>query len=216
MKNFIACRKCANKPGPKAGFVYKDGFVVECECHQKYRERKLYQLKAKQANIWQNPPNIKKTYKGKNSLSCRDQFVVYIENFQKFRDKVVYMHGPNGTQKTSLAMWGAFELIKEGYHVQYILMYRLIELLTASFEKRTEYEIIINKLKSSDLLIIDESFAKDKVLLYKSGYQLPFLDSFLRERIDVADVPVPFQGASIGLITAGLMSMAFMGFIGLA
>ena len=38
----------------------------------------------------------------------------------------------------------------------------------------------------------------------------------LRERIDVADVPVPFQGASIGLITAGLMSMAFMGFIGLA
>lgn len=38
----------------------------------------------------------------------------------------------------------------------------------------------------------------------------------LRERIDVADVPHPFQGASIGLITAGLMSMAFMGFIGLA
>lgn len=38
----------------------------------------------------------------------------------------------------------------------------------------------------------------------------------LRERIDVADVPVAFQGASIGLITAGLMSMAFMGFIGLA
>ena len=38
----------------------------------------------------------------------------------------------------------------------------------------------------------------------------------LRGRIDVADVPLPFQGASIGLITAGLMSMAFMGFIGLA
>ncbi|TXL01760.1 hypothetical protein BMR07_09285 [Methylococcaceae bacterium CS1] len=38
----------------------------------------------------------------------------------------------------------------------------------------------------------------------------------LRERIDAADVPAPFRGASIGLITAGLMSMAFMGFIGLA
>jgi len=38
----------------------------------------------------------------------------------------------------------------------------------------------------------------------------------LRERIDVADVPKPFQGAAIGLITAGLMSMAFMGFTGLA
>jgi len=38
----------------------------------------------------------------------------------------------------------------------------------------------------------------------------------LRERIDAADVPAPFQGAAIGLITAGLMSMAFMGFTGLA
>jgi len=38
----------------------------------------------------------------------------------------------------------------------------------------------------------------------------------LRERIDAADVPAPFQGASIGLITAGLMAMAFMGFTGMA
>jgi len=37
----------------------------------------------------------------------------------------------------------------------------------------------------------------------------------MRERIAVADVPTPFQGAAIGLITAGLMSMAFMGFTGL-
>ena len=37
----------------------------------------------------------------------------------------------------------------------------------------------------------------------------------MRERIAVADVPTPFQGAAIGLITAGLMSMAFMGFTAL-
>lgn len=37
----------------------------------------------------------------------------------------------------------------------------------------------------------------------------------LRERIDAADVPTPFKGAPIALITAGLMSMAFMGFGGL-
>jgi len=37
----------------------------------------------------------------------------------------------------------------------------------------------------------------------------------MRERLAVADVPTPFQGAAIGLITAGLMSMAFMGFSGL-
>lgn len=37
----------------------------------------------------------------------------------------------------------------------------------------------------------------------------------IRERVDAADVPTPFKGAPIALITAGLMSMAFMGFGGL-
>ncbi|MCV6037640.1 electron transport complex subunit RsxA, partial [Escherichia coli] len=36
-----------------------------------------------------------------------------------------------------------------------------------------------------------------------------------RGRIAAADVPVPFKGASIAMITAGLMSLAFMGFTGL-
>jgi electron transport complex protein RnfA len=37
----------------------------------------------------------------------------------------------------------------------------------------------------------------------------------MRERLAVADVPGPFQGASISMITAGLMSLGFMGFAGL-
>lgn len=37
----------------------------------------------------------------------------------------------------------------------------------------------------------------------------------IRERVDASDVPTPFKGAPIALITAGLMSMAFMGFGGL-
>lgn len=37
----------------------------------------------------------------------------------------------------------------------------------------------------------------------------------LRERLAVADVPVAFRGPAIALVTAGLMSMAFMGFSGL-
>lgn len=40
--------------------------------------------------------------------------------------------------------------------------------------------------------------------------------SAMRERIAHADVPVHFRGAPIGLITAGLMALAFMGFTGLA
>ncbi|WGE89514.1 electron transport complex subunit RsxA [Actinobacillus arthritidis] len=56
-------------------------------------------------------------------------------------------------------------------------------------------------------------------VLYGFGAALGFslvlvLFAALRERL-AADVPRPFQGASIALITAGLMSLAFMGFTGL-
>jgi electron transport complex protein RnfA len=37
-----------------------------------------------------------------------------------------------------------------------------------------------------------------------------------RERLELADVPESFRGAPIGLITAGLMALAFMGFLGFA
>jgi electron transport complex protein RnfA len=40
--------------------------------------------------------------------------------------------------------------------------------------------------------------------------------SAMRERVAHTDVPVHFRGAPIGLITAGLMALAFMGFTGLA
>jgi electron transport complex protein RnfA len=42
------------------------------------------------------------------------------------------------------------------------------------------------------------------------------LFSAMRERIAHAEVPLHFKGAPIGLITAGLMALAFMGFTGLA
>jgi len=56
--------------------------------------------------------------------------------------------------------------------------------------------------------------------LYGFGAAIGFslvmvLFAAMRERIVVADVPMPFRGAAIALVTAGLMSLAFMGFAGL-
>lgn len=49
-----------------------------------------------------------------------------------------------------------------------------------------------------------------------AGFSLVLiLFSAMRERLAVADVPEPFKGAAIAMITAGLMSLAFMGFSGL-
>lgn len=57
-------------------------------------------------------------------------------------------------------------------------------------------------------------------LSYGFGAALGFslvlvLFAAMRERIAAADVPLPFRGPAIGLVTAGLMSLAFMGFSGL-
>lgn len=49
-----------------------------------------------------------------------------------------------------------------------------------------------------------------------AGFSLVlFLFSSIRERVAAADVPQPFRGSAIALVTAGLMSLAFMGFSGL-
>ncbi|MBG6241618.1 MAG: electron transport complex subunit RsxA [Candidatus Symbiopectobacterium sp. Dall1.0] len=49
-----------------------------------------------------------------------------------------------------------------------------------------------------------------------AGFSLVMvLFAAIRERIAVSDVPAPFKGSSIALVTAGLMSLAFMGFTGL-
>jgi electron transport complex protein RnfA len=37
----------------------------------------------------------------------------------------------------------------------------------------------------------------------------------MREKLEAADIPQAFQGAAIAMVTAGLMSIAFMGFAGL-
>ena len=38
----------------------------------------------------------------------------------------------------------------------------------------------------------------------------------IRERLAISDVPEPFKNTAIALVTAGLLSLAFMGFAGFA
>jgi len=70
------------------------------------------------------------------------------------------------------------------------------------------------------LLNVQESHGFLESAVYGFGAAVGFsmvmiLFAAVRERIDVADVPLPFRGPAIALIAAGLMSMAFMGFSGL-
>ncbi|QEA39790.1 electron transport complex subunit RsxA [Pistricoccus aurantiacus] len=70
------------------------------------------------------------------------------------------------------------------------------------------------------LLSLNRQSSFMEAALYGFGAALGFslvlvLFAALRERLAVADVPKPFRGAAIAMITASLMSLAFMGFTGL-
>jgi len=71
------------------------------------------------------------------------------------------------------------------------------------------------------LLNTNEAHTFVDSIIYGFGAAIGFslvliLFSAMRERLAASDVPVPFKGASIAMITAGLMSLAFSGFSGLA
>lgn len=70
------------------------------------------------------------------------------------------------------------------------------------------------------LLSLNRQSSFMEATLYGFGAAVGFslvlvLFAAMRERIAVADVPRPFRGAAIAMITASLMSLAFMGFSGL-
>ncbi|MDH3630151.1 MAG: electron transport complex subunit RsxA [Gammaproteobacteria bacterium] len=70
------------------------------------------------------------------------------------------------------------------------------------------------------LINVQEQNSFLESVVYGFGAALGFslvliLFAAMRERINVADVPAPFRGSAIGLVTAGLMSLAFMGLGGL-
>lgn len=70
------------------------------------------------------------------------------------------------------------------------------------------------------LLNVQEAHNFVESALYGFGAAVGFslvliLFSAIRERIAVADVPVVFRGSAVAMVTAGLMSLAFMGFSGL-
>ena len=70
------------------------------------------------------------------------------------------------------------------------------------------------------LLNVQEQHTFAEAVVFGAGSALGFsliliLFAAMRERLEGADVPTPFRGAAIAFVTAGLMSLAFMGFGGL-
>ena len=120
-----------------------------------------------------------------NLKDIQRKLTKYIDEFEtKYKSIHLYLWSKqNGTQKTTAASIIAKDLILKGYSVEFILMSTLSKMLTKeSWEDEADSQI--KKLESCDFLVIDDSFDPKKITLYKSGYQVPFLDTFLRNRLE--------------------------------
>jgi electron transport complex protein RnfA len=70
------------------------------------------------------------------------------------------------------------------------------------------------------VLNVDLNYSLLKSLVFSVGSGVGFtlallLMSGIRERLDTADIPITFRGMPIALLTAGLLSVSFLGFSGL-
>lgn len=71
------------------------------------------------------------------------------------------------------------------------------------------------------LLNVQEAHGFVESVIFGFGASIGFalvlvLFASIREKLIAADIPAPFRGTAIALMTAGIMSLAFMGFSGMA
>lgn len=189
---FIPCRKCKANGLVPDGYIQTEQGVKECDCHKKWQFDKTVSIKYKQNGF--NVLDFDKTfddYVGTKSLHNVERLKAYVNCFdnkqliEKIKSSVLYFYGPNGTQKTTLAAVVGKTLLYKNVSVRYILMKQLIDALWNS-QRDQKAKDLVDKLTECDVLIIDESFSKDKLHLWASGNQLGYIDEFIRERINSA------------------------------
>lgn len=196
---FIPCEKCKNNSeGLPPGYYWASPdkkLAAECECHYKWeiqsQGEKLFKHYGFNEKYWNYNP---RSYVGTKSLADKNRLMNYILQFEEnpeVRKLLVYMYGPNGTQKTSLANFVGKSLILKGFVVRYILMNNLIKDLQ-DMEFNEDIKAKVEKFNEADLLIIDEAMDKSKLTLYKSGYQQSFIDTFVRDRIQAKNKGILF------------------------
>lgn len=190
-KEFTHERGCPHrlKKGPNPGYYFteENGYTVirECDCHIKWRLNNELERKLKLSGL--RADYSFDNYRGTQSLDDLEALKEFTYHFDQYSyKKMIYLYGPNNTMKTSMATACGKELIKAGYTVQYCTMNELINNLVQSFNdaNKEAKEAFIQRCLEVDLLILDECFDKSKVTIYSTGYQVPFLDNFLRSRFE--------------------------------
>lgn len=153
---------------------------------KEYKQKQTAQIMLSKSNLPPHTINLTlDSYVG-NDVDKIDKLKMYVNKFEeKFRGIHLYFWSKeNGTQKTTTACVVGKLLLEKGFSVQFVLMGNLLKLLS---EERFKEELSeeLDLYRDCDYLIIDDSFDRKKATIFKSGFQIPFLDEFLRTRLEI-------------------------------
>ncbi len=139
---------------------------------------------------------------------------------------------------TSVVTWPVYHFVLVRFHLEYLqtivfilVIASLVQLVELALQKLSPalYKAlgIFLPLITTNcavlgvaVLNIQKKYSFIESVVFGMGGALGFglamiLFSGIRERLDLGDTPLPLRGTAIGLVTAGLLSLAFMGFTGL-
>ncbi len=182
------CGKCEN------GYFYEGNTTKKCDCLAKYQVKAKLNLMLERSNIpvlLSSDSNavsildydIDRDYIGEDKNGNLVKIKKFISRFdEKYHSLNMYWYSVNGCQKSTLAKVICKELLKRGKSAYYILADDLIKRLIDA-ERDDELKAECKKLLSVDFLVIDEMDAS-KITTYKSGYQVAFITTFLKKRIE--------------------------------
>jgi len=168
--------------------------VVPTKEWKEYKQRKDFEDKLKIQGIRVDSWGLDfDDYIGEDENGNIPKLRMYVDEFEaKFRSIHLYLWSrKNGTQKSTIASIIAKHLIRKKFDARFTLMSNLLNML-----EREKFDPTLTKkldgYRNCDFLVIDDSFDKHKVTVYKSGYQLPFLDTFLRNRLEIQGLATCF------------------------
>ena len=119
------------------------------------------------------------------NLGRLKKYVAEFESRYRMVHLYIWSH-MNGTQKTTTASIVAKSLIQNGFVCRFVLMGDLIRCLSSlEDEEKEENQYRISSWADCDFLVIDDSFDKKKATIYRSQFQISFLDQFLRKRLEI-------------------------------
>jgi len=180
------CEKC-NK-----GYIYAldekgEEIVYTCDCLIKFKEKKFKDIvfsKSKLPKFIKNY-SLDKDYIGDDINKNLKLVKEFIKNFEEYNDISLYFYSSQrGNQKTTIAQYIMRELLYKKFDCRFMLMGDFLTILENEKFKE-EASNLKDELLVCDLLILDDCFDKQKNNMYKSGYQLSFIDKFLRNRLEI-------------------------------